>query len=313
MKSAISTLALALGANVVLARDMCHFQLTTSGWVSGVVGQLDDGQNRVGGSFPTGSYTIDNGAFTDDQGRGCILTPPTSQFQCDVGAAPTPGFSIDCDGSVSYEGSATFYACPATDTEFNIYTIPDPNQKKCVEITLSASDCYASCPAPPPPPSGCPADLPSNYQFPHLIIPISESHPNTAPGTSYNGLINNDTSSIFNFDIPDSYTGDCTLEFLFPTQDMLETSSYTFSGDGVLAVEFLSGVATQDTTYENAPDVEIDLGYFTVTPGTVTTIATEQCPSGWTVSLKVSAVSGTSLEYFQDYNTCPIGLYVTTE
>lgn len=153
---------MAVAAGNIIPRDQCCFQLTASGGVSGVVGQLADGQNRVGGSYPTGTYCINNGGLTDGQGRGCILTSPSSQFQCDVGATPTYGFSVSAQGQVLSNGNSVFYACPATETEYNsefgcisygwnrqlirfpVYTVPVPNQKKCVQITLSTGGKCAS-------------------------------------------------------------------------------------------------------------------------------------------------------------------------
>lgn len=48
-------------------------------------------------------------------GRGCILTPPTTQFQCDVGATPTPGFAVGCDGTITENGNSAFWICPTGD------------------------------------------------------------------------------------------------------------------------------------------------------------------------------------------------------
>merc|ERR1711964_671596 len=324
MKYAFTSLAFGLGVSAIsLPRDTCTFTLTASGGQSGVVGQLGDGQNRIGGENPTGTYTINNGQITDAQGRGCILTPPTTQFQCDVGATPTGGFSIGGDGEIEYNGSPTFYACPASDTMYNIYTTPVEGQDKCVKIGLTASGCYApsssykssppeiktvvqtaqqSCPAPvtktitevkteqgptvtqvqtteqscPAPETitkteqgptvivtqpaketptksekpttqesaptqtstgkTCPTTLSGEYQYPHLIVPIS------------------------NFDIPSSYTGTCSLVFLFPEQSQLETSSFTFSGNGEFDFTQLSSVATQSTTYATQGGVKTDFG-----------------------------------------------------
>jgi hypothetical protein len=141
MYSKLVALALASsGASaVVLPRgDGCCFQVTASGGKSGTVGQLSDGQNRIGGSFAPATYCINNGGITDANGRGCILTPPSTQFQCDVGAAPTTGFSISSEGQIQYNGSGKFYACGATATEYNIYTTPVKDQKNCVEVSLSS-------------------------------------------------------------------------------------------------------------------------------------------------------------------------------
>ncbi|PQE09939.1 GPI anchored cell wall protein [Rutstroemia sp. NJR-2017a BVV2] len=518
-----TSLVFALGATAAtIRRDQCSFTITASGGQSGVVGQLSDGQNRIGGGHPAGTYTISNGQITDAAGRGCILTPSVEQFQCDSGATPTSGFSISSSGEVLYSGSSTFYACAASDSEYNIYTTPVSGQEKCYEVELSASGCYgsshassvgpssvattaqsttvlqittqeesapaptiyktttqeetttqqqtqketvteettkteqqptsiqtiyitqtneqtaapstitvtqtqeqsasaqtftqtqvqtqapqtitktihASCAAqtiteqstqtltytqpgqsttliqtlsttlsqlsqatpsvsisvapipssmsevsthstsapqssqipsssvpatsqaassptsstPSASSSSCPTNLNGEYQYPHLIVPISSASPSTAYGTSYDGVVNSTVSSIFNFDIPSSYTGTCSLVFLFPTQDQLETSSYTFSGNGDVDFAQLSTIATQSTTYDSVGSVEKDFGTFTVTPGSSTVISTFACPAGETVSYELSeGASGTTdLWFFEDYNPSPIGLYITT-
>jgi hypothetical protein len=102
-------------------------------------------------------------AYTDPIFSGCILTPPTTQFQCDVGASPTTGFAIGSGGGVTYNGNGKFYACPVNDNgEYNVYSTPAPGQTKCVEISLSS---VGSCGAggasasntPTPKPSQTPA------------------------------------------------------------------------------------------------------------------------------------------------------------
>merc|ERR1712072_841439 len=109
----------------------------------------------------------------------------------------------------------------------------------------------------------------------HLIVPISSEYPDQSYGTSYNGQINGTTSSVYNFDIPQSYEGQtCSLVFLFPKKSDLETSDFTFNGEGSVSVDYLSSAAKQ--------------------------------------SYELSASDGLSLEYFQDYNPSPIGLYITT-
>jgi hypothetical protein len=52
MRYAFSTLALGLGASAVSVPRACIFTLTASGGQSGTVGQLSDGQTRVGGDYP---------------------------------------------------------------------------------------------------------------------------------------------------------------------------------------------------------------------------------------------------------------------
>ncbi|KAI9732697.1 MAG: hypothetical protein M1818_007431 [Claussenomyces sp. TS43310] len=318
MKTFASLIALAAGSNALIAQRAapCCFGLSASGAVTGTVGQLSDGQNRVGGGLSPASYCIntDNGGITDASGRGCILTPPTTQFQCDSGASPTTGFSVGCDGTVSYGGSTTFYECQTGDNgEVNIYTQPKGTQ--CAKITLTADSCHTGCPTPTPAPSTptCPANLNGNYEYPHLIIPVDSSKPNTASGTSFNGEVTSTVSSIFNFDIPSSDSGKtCSLVFLFPEQSQLQTSSFTFSGNGGIDFSLLSGVATTSTTSSNAPSVKTDYGVTTVSPGHSYNIATFACPANTAVSFELKASGDTSLNYFQDYNPSPIGLYITT-
>lgn len=76
MKTLSTFAALAIGANALALRgDSFCFQLTASGGASGTVGQLSDGQNRIGGGLPPAIYCISpDGTITDSSGRGCILT-----------------------------------------------------------------------------------------------------------------------------------------------------------------------------------------------------------------------------------------------
>jgi len=481
------TLSLALGASALtVPRSSCSFELTASGGESGTIGQLSDGQNRIGGGLSAATFTFNNGGIVDSAGRGCILTRKVTvnttsfradsfaasveQFQCDQGVGPTYGFTIDSNETLTYSGSSVFYACPASDTEWNLYTAPVTGQEKCVEISLTASGCGAtasvapsittitvydcgmassaslaastpavveiSTPAPAVQPSipaastpaVSPATLPlastpvvpssseyyssatpietvstsvesfssvtvptpiettsvwahtyvsstpiaiatpltlsssvitspvqttasspilvettlytssvattsstsvqssstcvatsltgsstsGNYQYPHLMIPISSSSPSTATGTSYFGTISPNTSTIFNFDIPSPYSGKtCNLIFLLPLLSQLETSSYTFSGSGAVDFAELSAVATEATTWDNAPSVEKDLGEFTLTEGSSTLIESFACPAGEAVAFEMSAVGDTDLYFFQDWNPSPLGLYIT--
>jgi hypothetical protein len=73
--------------------------------------------------------------------------PPETQFQCDLNKPPMAGFAIGPEGSILYQGSADFYACPATDTEYNVYVHPDFGQSKCFPISLKASDCGVPSPS----------------------------------------------------------------------------------------------------------------------------------------------------------------------
>ncbi|TVY15733.1 hypothetical protein LARI1_G006054, partial [Lachnellula arida] len=139
------TLSLALGASaLVVPRSSCSFELTAAGGQTGTIGQLSDGQNRIGGGLSPATFTINNGSITDAAGRGCILTTSIGQFQCDQSATPASGFSIGSNGTLAHSGSSTFYACGASDTEWNLYTTPVVGQDTCVAISLTASGCGAT-------------------------------------------------------------------------------------------------------------------------------------------------------------------------
>ncbi|KAK7712232.1 hypothetical protein SLS63_012470 [Diaporthe eres] len=148
LSAAVITKVQANGTN-----DGCTFSLSASGGIECPAGQLDDGQIRLNGSYPTAEFTIRGDKIWDSAGRGCIVTPaPITQVQCDLNAEPAPGFSIDSSNKLLYQGSSEFYACPATDAEYNVYIKPDFGQTKCFAVTLTASGCGSAPPPPPPPP-----------------------------------------------------------------------------------------------------------------------------------------------------------------
>ncbi|KAL4867340.1 ubiquitin 3 binding protein But2 C-terminal domain-containing protein [Aspergillus spectabilis] len=534
MRNFATIAAFAAGAHALVPRDTtCCFHITASGEASGPIGQLGDGQNRIGGDLPEAQFCIDStGSITDGSGRGCILTPPTTQFQCDLGGTPTPGFSINSDGELQYNGATGFVACETgEDNELNLYTTESADVTNCRNVKLNADSCFgpgagsssvpgipsssapiasstvpvvspspsapgsdgpgqgtssvpvispsssapgsegpgqgtttvpvvsptgpgsegpgqgtttvpgsegpgegtttipgviptgpgsegpgqgtatepgvvptgpgsdgcSECPATttiyttvtvpcgtetpgipgggesntpgvpggtepgpgpsqppssetpptqpsgspspgpsqapsseipptqpsqtippqtsqppssgtPPQPSGsqCPLDLSGDYEFPHLIIPVDSSTPDNAPGTSYNGTVSSTISSIFNFDIPASDAGKtCNLVFLFPKQEDLETSAFSFSGDGAVQFGALESAASQSTTYNNAPAVSQDLGTYTVAPGNSYSIGSFACPAGQTVSFVMTNAGSTELDFFEDYNPSP--------
>ncbi|KAL1301990.1 hypothetical protein AAFC00_002444 [Neodothiora populina] len=464
MKTAFTPLGFVLGASAaaLVPRDQCCFSLTAAGGVSGSVGQLGDGQNRIAQSGgldkQNGQYCLSDGKITDGNGRGCILTPPTTQFQCDVGASPTGGFSVS-NGGLTYNGNSKFYACPTGDNGgYNIYTQPVENQQACVSITLSTggkcssggssapassapassapassapassapassapassapvssapapsapassapassapapsapaesqathtvysthyatitscgaevTNCPASstvvsswsapassapassaptpsapassapapsapassAPAPSAPASSAPASsapassasgsacqtsLSGAYQTPHAIIPVNKQQPNTKYGTQYNAYVGGGNSTVFNFDIPQDYSGkQCSVIFLFPKQSQLETSSFTLSGSGGLTFEQLSSPAGLDVSYSSLPKVQSKLNEISnVTPGNSYVVSTGACAAGTTESIEVSSTGGLNLEFFEDWNPSPIGVFITS-
>lgn len=143
---------------------------------------------------------------------------------------------------------------------------------------------------------------------------MDSSSPSKAPGTSYYGTVTATVSSVFNFDIPASAAGKtCQVTFLFPEASTLETSSFTMSGSGTLDFTQLAPGISQSTSYGNLPAITSNLGQYTVAPGNAYPIASMPCPAGSLVIEMANAPGGdTDLNFFQDYNPCPIGLFVTT-
>jgi len=175
--------------------------------------------------------------------------------------------------------------------------------------TTSASATSASASASA---SSCPADISGDYQYPHLIVPVNSASPDTAYGTQYFGNISSTVSTIFNFDIPASYSGKtCSLVFLFPEKADLETSDYTFNNEGGLVSHVLKTTATSSTTYANAPAFALENGSIpSLVSGNSYVISSDSCPGGETVSFELSASGGADLYFFEDYNPSPLGLYV---
>jgi hypothetical protein len=73
----------ALAGEVDISVD-CPFTISAAGPVTGPIGQISDGQLNInGGGYIT--FVLQNGVLRDGQGRGCIITWPQRQLQCDGG------------------------------------------------------------------------------------------------------------------------------------------------------------------------------------------------------------------------------------
>jgi hypothetical protein len=145
-----------------------------------------------------------------------------------------------------------------------------------------------------------------SFEFPHLIVPIDSSSPNSAGGTQFNAEVTSTISTIFNFDIPASDAGKtCSLVFHFPEQKDLQTSSFTFSGDGKVDFAELSSTATQSTTFNNVPSVKTDFGVTSIAPGNSFVISTFACPSGQAVAFEMKEAGTTDFTFFEDFNPSP--------
>ncbi|KAJ5660594.1 hypothetical protein N7507_007045 [Penicillium longicatenatum] len=150
MKSTIAIAALVAGANALVGRsDSCCFQLTASGSATGTLGQLSDGQVRLGDTtLSAAEFCISNSIITDSEGRGCVVTSylaETTQFQCDEGATGTSGFSLASSGLLSFDSSSSFIACQTGENDGrNIYTTNSTSVTECVKIQLTGDSCGAA-------------------------------------------------------------------------------------------------------------------------------------------------------------------------
>ena len=158
----------------------------------------------------------------------------------------------------------------------------------------------------------CPSSLSGEFQYPHLIVSVDKSAPDTAQGNGYDAHFTPKISSIFNFDIPPSYKGlTCSLIFFLPTREWLQTSNYTLSGSGGVNVAQLQNPATAETAYNSVSAVTAEIGSVPeIQPGSSYQIASSECAAGTRVGYEVDATGDLDLEYFQDYNPAPIGLYL---
>jgi hypothetical protein len=163
-------------------------------------------------------------------------------------------------------------------------------------------------------PKKCPGYLSKDFQFPHLIIPVDSSKPSKAYTTSFNGTASHTISTIFNFDIPASWKNKrCSADFLFPEQSQLETSAFTLTGTGEVEFSDLYKPAVQGTTFENKPKTHGTFDTVKLVPGNAYRIWEGPCMSqGATYAIELKAKGDTCLNYFQDFNPCPIGLYINT-
>jgi hypothetical protein len=188
----------------------------------------------------------------------------------------------------------------------------DETENKCPGYLSEGFEVCLPLPSPSHQTMTCPLTLPS--QFPHLIIPVDSAKPKKSYHTSFNGTASGSVSSIFNFDIPASHAGKtCSLDFLFPEQSQLETSAFSMTGSGEVEFSILESACVQGTSYETKPKTHEVLATMKMSAGNSYHIHDAPCRAGQTVSIEMKPVDDTCFNYFQDFNPCPIGLYVNVE
>ncbi|GAM85206.1 hypothetical protein ANO11243_032100 [Dothideomycetidae sp. 11243] len=228
-----------------------------------------------------------------------------------------PLYDLNCAAARSTSSSGTSATALTPSAPLSVPNVPlsmnssTPATSSFVTLPSPSSSVITTSSATPPPQpssSSCPSNLNGNFEFPHLIVPVSSSSPNTAFGTQYSATINSTTSSLFNFDIPASDKGKtCTLAFFWSS-----AGSYNFDNQGGLAISLLSSPANQGTTYSNAPASQGIGAIGSAAPGNSYIVTTRACPSGQTIGYRLDSVGGLALTYFQNYDpNAPMGLFVT--
>ncbi|KAI1120139.1 hypothetical protein F5Y10DRAFT_273364 [Nemania abortiva] len=133
---------------LTMRQNGCSFRLRTEGTINVPVNQFDSGQARAGVNETPSNFTVNGDVLTDAQGRGCWWTPPALILQCDPGQTPEAGFSIGCDGAVSFQGQSTFYECDTGADNLTMLYLA-PNGSRCGQITLRSDACFpAGCNGP---------------------------------------------------------------------------------------------------------------------------------------------------------------------
>ncbi|KAI0409236.1 ubiquitin 3 binding protein But2 C-terminal domain-containing protein [Xylaria palmicola] len=258
------------------------------------------------GSLPTNTPTGDAGSTYPGAPPNSASTPPGDAGSTYPGTPPSSESTPPAGTGSTYPG-----APPSSEST------PPAGTGSAPPGTGNPQPSTPSTPSPTggaPGGGSCPGELTGAWEFPHLIIPVDSADAGRAPGTSYFGEVTSTVSSAFSFDVPSGDAGKtCDLVFYFPRQDQLETSSFTFAGSGAVAVARLEGPVSRDTSYASLPAAAETYPQLTVAPGHAYAVASFPCPAGQSVAFRLSAAPGddsTSLRYFQDYNPCPIGMFI---
>ncbi|KAG8623862.1 hypothetical protein KVT40_008838 [Elsinoe batatas] len=245
---------------------------------------------------------------------GPVKTQPIYDLSC---AAPSASTGTSTTSIADYSSTTLAFATPSLivggggfplSSPSTFVTLPSSTPATSSGLNASLTSSTPSSPSS----SSCPADLNGPFEFPHLIVPISSSSPDTAQGTQYFGTVNDDTSTLYNFDIPPSLEGQtCTVVFLFPRPDELVWSSYDFNNQGGLAISQLDSPAGTGTNFNNVPSGTSAGSVDAVQPGSSYVVSSGPCPAGQTIGYRVDATGGLALDYFQDFNPSgPIGLFL---
>jgi Ubiquitin 3 binding protein But2 C-terminal domain len=180
--------------------------------------------------------------------------------------------------------------------------------KATLALALAATTSAAAIPAALQKRDDCPTDLNGDYAAPALIVPVDSANPENAAGTQYLGTVSKTVDTLFQFNIPSTYSGKtCSLIMLLPSTPNVQQ----FSGDGILHTTLLQNQVSTSTTWNTKGPVSTDHGNVTVVEGNSYTLATFDCPAGYQLTYDVGSADGnTELTWFETSQDPATGLWV---
>jgi hypothetical protein len=121
--------------------SQCTFPMTA-------VSDLGDGptlnaaisENRIGGAYEEGVYSISPPSLADSQGRKCVVDPSSTQSYYSQDARGNANFSVASDGNLLHNGEAKWLAYPVTGPDasgsYARYTDAKPDTSGCKSIAI---------------------------------------------------------------------------------------------------------------------------------------------------------------------------------
>ncbi|OBT61522.1 hypothetical protein VE03_09132 [Pseudogymnoascus sp. 23342-1-I1] len=200
---------------------------------------------------------------------------------------------------------------------------PAFNNKKVVNAANGFVGTGTGTAAPAPTTTGTPQKCaqvltPGSFIEPKLIVPVSREDAGHPYGDIASPIITPSNNTLFAFTTPASWTGTCSLLFTFPyASETANPGAYHFSGieeekagSGGLNFDHVEADIDADETWWTKPELKETYGKTEIIPGNSYTIATFPCKGGETLVYDVSSVSGVELEFEQNAEASPIGLWV---